>query len=39
VDFADNEFKMSVRRLFGAICKAIQSYSLFIDMVALKRAP
>ena len=37
VDFTKNEFKISLRRLFGAICDAIQSYSLFIDMVALKR--
>ena len=38
VDFAENEFKISVRCLFGAVRDAIQCDSLFIDMVTLKRA-
>ena len=38
VDFAENEFKICVRRLFGAVRDTIQGDSLFVDAVALKRA-
>ena len=38
MDFAENEFIISVCRLFGAVRDAIQRDSLFVDAVALKRA-
>jgi len=38
VDFANNEFKVSFCRLFGAVRDTIERYSLFIDMVAFEGA-
>ena len=38
VDFAENEFKISVRRLFGAELDTIPGNSLVVNTVVLKRA-
>ena len=38
VNFAENEFKISVRRLFGAERNTIPGNSLIVNAVALKRA-